>query len=130
MAEAATTDDGEFYSDADLAALAACIEAAKAESEGRRHQVESMLTDDWEDTALFCCYCAQYRSLNLRVYQFPPVWVHENDSDDGPNNCDQREARSLLREMLAHGVSRFDPNPREALRRAHAHKRRRKPAAA
>src|SRR5215472_845983 len=27
-----------------------------------------------EDTALFCCYCAQCRSLNLKVYQYPPVW--------------------------------------------------------
>jgi hypothetical protein len=126
--EPATIDDLEYYSDADVAALEACIEVTKAESEGRRLQVESMLADDWEDAALFCCYCAQYRSLNLQVHQYPPVWAHEDDSDDGPNNCDQRDARSLLREMLAAGVSRFDPNPREALRRAQAHKRKRKPA--
>jgi hypothetical protein len=130
MSEAlAPTDDGECYSDADLEALEACITAAKAESETSRLQVESMLADDWEDAALFCCYCAQYRSLNLKVYQFPPVWVCEDEPDDGPNNCDQRDARSLLREMLAAGVSRFDPNPRQALHRAQAHKRKRKPAA-
>jgi hypothetical protein len=127
MPEPATADDGEYYSDADVEALEACIEAAKAESEARRLQVESMLADDWENAALFCCYCAQYRSLNLQVHQFPPAWTHEDDSDDGPNNCDQREARSLLREMLAHGISRFDPNPRLALRQVQARKRKGKP---
>jgi hypothetical protein len=125
--EPATIDDGEYYSDADLAALELCIAATKAQSEASRLQVESMLADDWEDAALFCCYCAQYRSLNLKVYQYPPAWTHEADSDDGPNNCDQRDARSLLREMLAAGLSRYDPDPLKAL--AAARKRKRKPAA-
>jgi len=124
MPEPATTiDDGEYYSDADAAALEACVTETKGESEARRAQVESMLADDWENAALFCCYCAQCRSLNLKVYQYPPAWTHEDDSDDGPNNCDQRDARSLLREMLAAGVSRYHPSPLKALAAARKRKR-------
>jgi hypothetical protein len=75
MPEPATIDDDLEYNPADLEALDACIEATKAQSEASRLQVESMLADDWEDAALFCCYCAQCRSLSLKVYQYPPVWV-------------------------------------------------------
>ena len=85
-------------------ALKLAMEAARADPE-RAAQLASMLEDrPWRDVARLASYCAQITSLRLKPWEDPPCAV---DADD-PNER-HLQAQKLLREMLAHGVSRFDP---------------------
>lgn len=69
--------------------------------------------------AAFNC---QMELMGLKPWEIPPVWV--NDADNPEPGFEA--AAKLLREMRAHGVSRWHPSPLEALARA---KKRRRSAA-
>jgi hypothetical protein len=64
---------------------------------------------DWFERATWACYVLQYRDLNLRPWE--PVPSDDLDGDD-PRDA---AARVLLRRMLDAGMSRYDPNPSQAL---------------
>ena len=63
-------------------------------------------------------YHCQHSALNLKTWQEPPCVGDEND----PNPRDPG-AQKLLREMLQHHISRFEPDPLAALRQASRRKR-------
>jgi hypothetical protein len=65
---------------------------------------------DWYARATWACYVLQYRDLNLRPWESVPYDVDLNGTDER-----DAAARVLLRRMLAMGLSRYDPNPSQAL---------------
>lgn len=95
----------------DRDALKRCMEIAKREP-GRTEQLESKLKDEpWLEVAEFAAYCVQGRALHLKPWQLPPCSVNENDLGER-----DRDAQDLLRQLLAAGVSRYDPDPLAALK--------------
>jgi hypothetical protein len=105
-------------SQADCDALERCMELAQRDPE-RAEQLRSMLGDEpWDEVAEFASHCCQYYALSLRPWQSPPSSVDEDDPDER-----DKDAQQLLRKMLAAGVSRYDPDPLQALR---GRRRRRK----
>jgi hypothetical protein len=78
----------------------------------RAQELQSKLKDEpWNEVAEFAAHVCQYRALHLKPWQSPPCIVDEDDPDE-----DDRDAQALLRQMLAAGVSRFEPDPLAALR--------------
>ena len=96
----------------DRAALKLALEQARTESPGRAEQIDSMLKhDSWAEVATFAAFCCQTDTLNLDPWQSPPCngdSVHHPDPD----------AKKLLEQMLAAGVSRWHPDPMAALAEA------------
>jgi hypothetical protein len=68
-------------------------------------------------------YRAQVRSLSLRPWELPPCCVTETSS----RSREERQASALLRRMIDAGLSKFCPNPREALEAIAAEEPDRKP---
>jgi hypothetical protein len=106
----------------DRAALTKAIEAIRAKGGGGRAQIESMLRGEhdcsWLETALFASYSAQMDALNLFPGTFPPCWIEgQGDVAADPDN---RATFRLLQRMEAANVSRYEPDPLAALRRAKA----------
>jgi hypothetical protein len=96
----------------DRAALKLAMGLACAEDRERARQIGSMLKDEpWEDVAQFAAYVCQGRSLHLAPWESPPCW---GDSEHHPDP----EAKKLLEQMLALGVSRWHPDPMEAIAEA------------
>ena len=115
----------------DRQAMAAAIEMARAEDEGRERQIHDFLRSrPWEDVGDFASYHCQMRSLGLRPWQTPPCWIEPRDiprltaglDDDRPSSG-KREAAELLQRMLALGISRYSPDPLAAIAAAEAAKR-------
>src|SRR5262245_65436823 len=75
---------------------------------GRANQVREMLREDgWEYAAKFCSSLLQRQRLQLRPWDLrPPCRSEANDGS---------EAGQLLAQMLAAGMSRYDPDPLSAL---------------
>ena len=100
----------------DREALERCMEIARRDP-SRAEQLDSKLQDEeWAEVAEFACYGCQLHALNLKPWQSPPVHIDE-DADE-PDNSDRESnsaARKFLRQMLAAGVSRYDPDPLTAL---------------
>ena len=63
----------------------------------------------WETVAKFAIYCCQGRSLHLAPWQDPPC------HGDAPAEWCDPDAKKLLQQMLAHGVSRWHPDPLAAI---------------
>jgi hypothetical protein len=92
-------------------ALKLAVKICRARDEGSRDQIDWKIENDrWRDAAEFAAYSCQYDSLNLKPWEEPPCRADENSDDDSP-------ARTLLRRMLAAGVSRYHPDPIAALDR-------------
>jgi hypothetical protein len=120
MTDAAVNLDDDNLDDDDRRALERCIEIAKRRP-SRAEQLEGKLQqgDPWIEVAELACCVVQSRVLNLKPWQLPPC----NEDEDDPDPYD-RDAQKLLRQMLAAGVSRYEPDPLAALQQA---KRKRKP---
>ncbi|MGX1320508.1 hypothetical protein AB7M17_003961 [Bradyrhizobium sp. USDA 377] len=105
-------------SDLDRDALTRAIVYARGESEARSRQIDRMFAErPWEDVAKFCAYNSQIRTLHLSPMQDPPMYA-------GLRCGDARYVRAniaLLQQMLAAGLSRFEPDVEVALE----HSRRR-----
>ena len=87
------------------------------------HLASKLKHETWREVAEFAAYSAQIELLSLKPWQSPPVHIDENANEpDNPERESNTAARKLLRQMLAAGVSRYEPDPLTALRRA---KRRR-----
>ena len=77
----------------------------------RAAQLQSKLKDEpWIEVAEFASYSCQIHALNLKPWQSPPCT--EDEDDPTPHD---KAAQTLLRRMLAAGVSRYDPDPLKAL---------------
>ena len=94
----------------DRAALTLAMEICRAE-EGRAEQLNyKMRRESWAEVAQFAAYVVQSQSLNLAPWESPPCW---GDSE----RCDPN-ARKLLQQMLALGVSQWHPDPLAAIEEA------------
>ena len=112
-------DDDELDLDPiDRAALEAAMETASVDP-ARDEQLRWKLADgqSWFDVSAFAAGCMQAENLRLKPWRSPPA---DGDEDD-PSPRD-RDAASLLKALLAAGLSRFEPDPLAAL----AAKRRRR----
>ena len=92
----------------DKAALELALETVlQGKEPGRADQVRKMLREDgWEYTAKFCSSLLQRQRLQLKPWDKPPCRL---------NAPDDSEAGRLLAQMLAAGMSRFDPDPIQVL---------------
>lgn len=78
----------------------------------RAEQFDEKLRDEpWTEVVEFAAYCCQIKALGLRHWQEPPCVVDQDD----PNERN-KEAQAMLRTMLQAGVSRYDPDPLQALK--------------
>ena len=104
-----TEDD---FDAVDREALIRALQLTLSDDEsGRAEQVCSMLTDDgWWYAASFCASHRQSAALNLKPWESPPCDADE----DNPRGRD-RDAVRLLKRMLSHGVSRYDPTPVDSI---------------
>src|SRR5262249_6775548 len=95
-------------SPADREALELAIELTRRDAK-RREQVEEKLREEgWLETALFCCYGQQTKNLKLAPWQPAPLQVSPNDTDGkGGAVMGRAAAASLLRKMLARGISKY-----------------------
>lgn len=94
----------------DRDALQRALAIGKAMDRGRADQLKQKLAEEaWHEVAAFAARVCQARALRLRPWEIPPAGVE--DDDDSP-------AGQLRRELLAAGVSAFEPNPVAALHRA------------
>ena len=92
----------------DKAALELALETVlRGKEPARADQVRDMLREDgWEYTAKFCSSLLQRQRLQLKPWDKPPCRL---------NAPDDSEAGRLLAQMLAAGMSRFDPDPIQVL---------------
>jgi len=99
----------EKLREVDREAMARAIELTLAGDDHRRvEQVKRMLEHNpWEEVGRFCSYHRQMEALKLMPWQAPPVW-----GDARWYNAASR----LLRRLLKRGLSRYEPEPVEALR--------------
>jgi hypothetical protein len=106
----------------DRSALERAIEIAKSESPGRAAQIASKLkTETWRAVAEFAAYCCQHRALATKPWELAPVSVDEDDPiPDGDDLRRKGRAITLLRRLLAAGLSRFEPQPLAALEKVAA----------
>ncbi|MFH1342121.1 MAG: hypothetical protein ABIL01_13115 [Pseudomonadota bacterium] len=91
--------------------------ACRAESPIRARQIHDMLsTRPWETVAKFASYSAQIESLGLSPWQNPPMYARLPDLEkpfDDPRG--ERQAAEILKKLLAHGLSRYEPDPLAAI---------------
>jgi hypothetical protein len=100
-----TTDDKISALDRD--ALERALVLAQRESQGRREQIERMLSEDgWFKAAHFAAYSRQIDALKLKPWQSSPLYGHLGDD---------AAAAALLQRLLDADLSRFEPDPIGAL---------------
>jgi hypothetical protein len=68
--------------------------------------------EPWEDVAKFAAACAQSRALKLLPWEMPPCG---GDSKHHPDPAAHRQ------QMLDAGVSRWHPDPMQALEKVQQH---------
>lgn len=73
--------------------------------------------DGWFDTAVFASYVCQHDALRLKPWELPPLYGGPLPGDSGLVRASGLQAKRLLNRMLAAGLSRYEPDPIEALRR-------------
>jgi hypothetical protein len=92
----------------------------------RKLQIKEMLAEQsFIEVGQFAAYSCQCRSLGLKPWQTPPCWIEDDDPGvpDGPDFQHWRQARDLARRLLKAGLSKYEPDPIEALERAKGRKR-------
>jgi hypothetical protein len=104
----------------DADALERAIAMARLESPSRAQQIDDKLKDDpWLEVGKFAAYCCQSITLRLKPWETPPCWVSvaaiESVIARGDINSEYKAAR-LLEQMLAAGLSKYEPDPPAALR--------------
>jgi hypothetical protein len=101
----------------DRDALRRALVAARSRNEARKKQIDSMLCDrDWETVAEFASYSVQRDALRLKPWQFAPCEVDIGDIDaPGYEHRGAAPAAELLQQLLAAGLSRWEPDPVTAL---------------
>ena len=105
----------------DRAALKLAIELTRKESAARAQQIDAMLRDrPWEAVAKFASGCAQNRALRLKPWELAPVNVGPGDVGAWLPHHRADAAYGLQQRMLKLGVSKFHPNPLQAIEAAGA----------
>ena len=101
----------------DRDALERALAIALASDEpGCREQIESKLRDDdWLDAAETAAYGCQRRMLGLRPWQSPPAFGDAHPGHDG-----HLDGAALLQRLLDAGLSRWEPDPLQALAKVEA----------
>lgn len=102
----------------DRAALELAMEQARKDPI-RARQIDNMLGDGehtWVEVAKLQAFGSQLENLHLQPWEDPPC--HADDFGADPEGDDvgrEREARHLLRQMLALNISRWHPDPLNAI---------------
>lgn len=113
-----TRDD---FDEIDRAALDKCLALTLADDDlDRAAQVRGMQIErGWWEAASFCAYHRQFEHLSLDPWESTPCWIDPDEIDaiiaKGPLNNHEFGAAKLLKKMLAHNVSRFDPSAIDAI---------------
>jgi hypothetical protein len=74
-------------------------------------------SEPWESVAKFAAQCCQSRALRLFPWQDPPCW------GAGDPSWRDEDAARLLHQMLALGVSKYEPDPMAAMAAAKQRKK-------
>jgi hypothetical protein len=107
--------------DVDRDAMTRAIETTRNESRARRRQVDSMLASrPFERVGRFASFSCQMDALHLDPFEVPPCWINNIDvALITPNDARHIPGSArLLQKMLALGLSRFEPNPLQAIQQA------------
>jgi hypothetical protein len=100
----------------DLEAMRRAIEVLRSDPE-LRDQIETMLRNQSEqEVGTFAVGFLQVRNLRLKGWECPPCDTFNVAQPSDHYGCRANEV-TLLRRMLAAGLSRFDPNPMPTLER-------------
>jgi hypothetical protein len=101
----------------DRAALKRALKQVRTHGKDRAQQIDSRLADEpWDEVARFAAYSCQIHALKLRPWEDPSMYGDIVGAQD--------RAAKLLEKMLAAGISRWEPNPMQALAAAKRRKRR------
>jgi hypothetical protein len=91
----------------DRAALDRALELSMADDD---REYSKLAEEGWFGCAWSCAHDQQCKALNLFPWQSPPC-----DVDEGDIGIHDFGGAKLLKRMLAHGVSRYDPTPLDAI---------------
>jgi hypothetical protein len=110
---------------ADQEALQRALDMARAQSDQERAHIDRELAEDgWQHAAETAAYHCQDRALRLKPWQTPPCWLRTDAAvqvallTPPPDHRGRRMAAGLVLELLAAGLSRFEPDPLHALAKA------------
>jgi hypothetical protein len=102
----------------DRDALKRAMELTQTEPVRARQIADKLKTEGWRSVAEFAASCCQHRALATRPWELAPISVDEDDPiPDGDDHRRTGRAIKLLRRLLAAGLSRYEPDPIEALAR-------------
>ena len=113
---------GGKLSPVDREALERAIEiCCTRKGQADRLQIEQKLASEgWWEAATFAADICQTDALRLKLWQPPPCWISLKDvesilskGDDGA--LGYFAAATLLKRLLAAGLSQFEPHPEAAL---------------
>jgi hypothetical protein len=93
----------------DREALQRALKLARAEPEYREQLERKLKTEPWEHVAEFAAYNCQIDNLGLKPWMDPPMYAELRPDP---------EALSILLKLLGAGLSRFEPDPLQALAEA------------
>jgi hypothetical protein len=108
----------------DVDAWERCIEIERSRSPAHAERInEKLAQEGLEKAGRDAAYACQYATLRLRPWDWTPSWVEPSQIDAiiarGKDNTAPQQgdynAAVLLRKMLAAGISRWEPDPMEAL---------------
>jgi hypothetical protein len=102
-------------------ALQRAIVIGRKRDRATLRQIDEMLTErPRHEVGKFAAYGCQCDALHLKPWQWPPCWAEVNDRDSGGADSvfGYGAAAELLRRLLAAGLSRYEPDPINALARA------------
>lgn len=113
-------------SQVDREAVTRAIELKRARSPADRREVDDMLkTHSWFEVAEDAVYCCQRSLIAPRLWQKQPHDIEVDEIETiiarGPDGLGgEYQAAKLLRRMLKAGLSKFEPQPLQALAEAKA----------
>jgi hypothetical protein len=116
-------------SEADKDAMARAIALMQSGSRRDREQIAHYLaTESWERSGEFASYVCQDGGLKLRPWAPPPCWMRKPEYIAAalarPYGIDgERQAGDLARDLIAAGLSIYEPDPLAALERAESARR-------
>jgi hypothetical protein len=119
----------------DREAMTRAISIARQESPAQRMQIDEKLANEpWQEVGEFAAYCCQDAVLRLKPWQVPPCWLSDADVQAArltppPDFQGYQLAAQLVQELIAAGLSRYEPDPLRALAKADKAATQRAPAA-
>src|SRR5262245_23900006 len=110
-------------SEIDRLAMGLAIEQYRARGKKCSDHIDRFLAEDgFEEAGEHAAYSCQCKSLGLKPWQCPPLWIDPSEIKSElaapPDIYGRHRAAELLQKMLRLGISRFHPNPVAALEAA------------